>query len=113
MIDTFESTARTFPNKVFLTYVDASGKEASLTYRQARLIAAAMAIRLRGKGVHRGDYVSVDLPNCAEYVLLALAAAYGSFTLVCLNHRLTSSEKISRLFDLEREGVRIACRVDL
>lgn len=113
MIDTFESTARTFPNKVFLTYVDASGKEASYTYRQARLIAAAMAIRLRGKGVHRGDFVSVDLPNCAEYVLLALAAAYGSFTLVCLNHRLTSSEKISRVLDLEREGMRIACRVDL
>ncbi len=113
MIDTFESTARTFPNKVFLTYVDASGNEVSYTYRQARLLSAAMAIRLRGKGVHRGDFVSVDLPNCTEYVLLALAAAYGSFSLVCLNHRLTSSEKLTRLLDLEREGLRVACRVDL
>ncbi len=112
MIDVFESTARTYPNKVFLTFVDASGHEAKYSYRQARLLASAMAQRLRGKGVRRGDYVSVDLPNCAEYVLLALAAAYGSFSLVCLNNRLTSTEKLARLLELEREGIRVACRVD-
>lgn len=112
MIDVFESTARTYPENVFLTFVDASGHEVKYTYRQARLLAAAMAQRLRGKGVRRGDYVSVDLPNCAEYVLLALAAAYGSFSLVCLNNRLTNTEKLARLLELEREGIRVACRVD-
>ena len=112
MIDAFESTSRTYPNRAFLTFVDASGAEASYTYRQTRLLAAAIARRLRGKGVRAGDYVSVDLPNCAEYVLLALAAAYGSFTLVCLNNRLTETEKITRLLELEREGMRVAYRID-
>lgn len=112
MIDAFESTARAYPNKVFLTFVDSSGSETSYTYRQTRLLAAAMARRLRGKGVRRGDCVSVDLPNCPEYVLLALAAAYGSFSLVCLNNRQTASEKMVRLLEVEREGLRVACRVD-
>lgn len=112
MIDAFESTARAHPNKAFLTFVDSSGSETVYTYRQTRLLAAAMARRLRGKGVRRGDCVSVDLPNCPEYVLLALAAAYGSFSLVCLNNRLTASEKMIRLLELEREGLRVACRVD-
>lgn len=112
MIDAFESTARIHPNKVFLTFVDSSGNEVAYTYRQTRLIAAAMARRLRSKGVRRGDCVSVDLPNCPEYVFLALAAAYGSFSLVCLNNRQTSSEKMVRLLEIEREGLRVAYRVD-
>lgn len=112
MIDAFESTARIHPNKVFLTFVDSSGNEVTYTYRQTRLIAAAMARRLRSKGVRRGDCVSVDLPNCPEYVFLALAAAYGSFSLVCLNNRQTSSEKMVRLLEIEREGLRVAYRVD-
>ena len=112
MIDVFESTARTYPDKVFLTFVAKGGGEVSYTYRQARLLAAALARRLMDKGVRRGDYVSVDLPNCPEYVFLALAAAYGSFSLVCLNHRLTATEKLTRLLELEREGLRVACRVD-
>ncbi len=112
MIDVFESTARTYPDKVFLTFVDAEGGEVSYTYRQARMLAAAVARRLMDKGVRRGDYVSIDLPNCPEYVFLALAAGYGSFALVCLNHRLTATEKLTRLLELEREGMRVACRVD-
>ena len=112
MIDVFESTARTYPDKVFLTFVDAEGGEVSYTYRQARMLAAAVARRLMDKGVRRGDYVSTDLPNCPEYVFLALAAGYGSFALVCLNHRLTATEKLTRLLELEREGMRVACRVD-
>ena len=112
MIDVFESTARTYPDKVFLSFVDEDGGEVSYTYRQARLLAAAIARRLADKGVRRGDYVSVDLPNCPEYVFLALAACYGSFALVCLNHRLTATEKLTRLLELEREGLRVACRVN-
>ncbi len=112
MIDTFESTARVYPDREFVTCVDAAGNEESLTYRQARLLAAAMARRLREKGVREGDCVSVDLPNCLEYVLLALAAGYGSFTLVALNHRLTEPEKLARLMELERSGVRVALRID-
>ena len=112
MINAFESMVRTNPDEVFFTFVSRDGSEHSYTYRQARLTAAAIARRLHGKGVRRGDCVSVDLPNCPEFVLLALAAGYGAFALVVLNNRLTASEKLSRLLDLEGSGVRVACRID-
>lgn len=112
MIDLFESTAQARPESVFLSYVNSAGEEMTFTYRQTRLLAAQLARRLRDKGVFPGDMVSVDLPNCPLYVMLALAAAYGGFGLVALNHRLTDAEKLLRLLELERCGVRIAYRVD-
>lgn len=112
MIDVFESMARTYPNRAFFTFVDAKGMEVTYTYRQARLAAAAVARRLRTLNVRAGDYVVVDLPNCPEYVFLILAAAYGSFTLVTLNQRLSEGEKTKRLMGLERGGVRVAFTID-
>ena len=109
MINAFESLVRTDPDGVFFTFVARDGSEHSCTYRQARLTAAAIARRLRSKGVGRGDCVSVDLPNCPEFIFLALAAGYGAFSLVVLNNRLTSAEKLSRLFELESSGIRVAC----
>lgn len=112
MIDIFESTAQARPDSVFFSYVDRRGEETSYTYRETRLLAAQLARRLRDKGVFPGDMVAVDLPNCPMYVFLALAAAYGSFGLVALNHRLTAAEKLTRILELERCGVRIAYRID-
>ena len=112
MIDIFESTAQARPDAVFFSFVDRAGEETAYTYRQTRLMAAQLARRLRDKGVFPGDMVAVDLPNCPLYVFLALAAAYGGFGLVALNHRLTDAEKLMRLLELERCGVRIAHRVD-
>ena len=112
MINAFESLVRTNPEGVFFTFVARDGSEHSCTYRQARLTAATIARRLRSKGVGRGDCVSVDLPNCPEFIFFALAAGYGAFSLVVLNNRLTSTEKLSRLFDLESSGIRVACRID-
>ncbi len=112
MISAFESTAKASPNGAFFTFVENDGTEHLFTYRRARLLAAQIAHRLRGKGVHRGDCVSLDLPNCPEFVLLVLAAGYGGFSLAVLNNRLTASEKLSRIFDLETRGLRVTCRVD-
>ena len=112
MIDIFESTAQLRPEAVFFTAVDRRGNETAYTYRQARLIASQLARRLRDKGVFPGDAVAVDLPNGPMYVFLALAAAYGGFALVALNHRLTDAEKLTRVLELERAGLRVAYTVD-
>lgn len=77
------------------------------------MLAAALAWHLRHRGVARGGAVAVDLPNSPMYALLVLAAAYGGFFLVALNHRLTDSEKLSCVLELRRSsGVGIACHVD-
>ncbi len=112
MIDLFENTVRIHPDQVFATFVNAAGAEASYTYRQVRLAAAALARRLQAMGVGRGDAVVVDLPNNLEFLLFVLASAYGSFTLVTLNHRLSSAEKHMRLLELEHEGLHVSCTVD-
>lgn len=113
MIRAFESMVRRYPQRTCFTYVDEVGLETSYSYRETRMLSAALARHLQTRGVHRGDCVAVDLPNCSLYVLLMLAAAYGSFTLVTMNNRLTSGEKLARLLELERcPDVRVSFRID-
>ncbi|WP_080800784.1 o-succinylbenzoate synthase [Arabiibacter massiliensis] len=113
MISAFESSVRQHPQRTCFTYVDEAGEERAYSYRETRMLSAALARLLQDRGVRPGDCVSVDLPNCAAYVFLVLAAAYGGFALVTLNNRLTSAEKYARLMEIERKpGMRVALRID-
>ncbi|MDO4290198.1 MAG: AMP-binding protein [Eggerthellaceae bacterium] len=112
MIDQFESTVRLKPDRVFFTFVDSAGREHAYTYRQTRLIASTLAMKLHATGVRSGGRVVIDLPNGPAWVFFLLAAAYGSFTLVALNQRLTEAEKTTRLTGLKRGGDRIDFSVD-
>ena len=114
MIGAFESTVRQFPQRTCFTYVDEAGNETAYSYRETRMLSAALARLLLDRGVRPGDCVAVDLPNDPAYVLVMLAAAYGGFALVALNNRLTDAEKYSRLLDIDRKpGVSLASlRVD-
>ena len=113
MISAFESMVRRYPQRTCFTYVDEAGQEAPYSYREVRMLAAALARYLQSKGVQRGGCIAVDLPNCPLYVMLILAAAYGSFTIVTVNNRLAPGEKLARLLELERcLGERVAFRVD-
>lgn len=112
MIDVFESTARSTPDAIFFTFIADDGTHLPCTYQQARLVSAALARRIRKLGVRPGELVVADLPNCPEFIFLVLAAAYGDFTLVTLKHSLTKTEKLSRVLELERDGLRIGLQVD-
>ena len=77
------------------------------------MLSAALAWNLRRHGVRAGSAVAVDLPSTPMYVFLILAAAYGGFSLVALNNRLTSNEKLTRLLELKRvSGLQVAYQVD-
>ncbi|WP_232501772.1 AMP-binding protein [Eggerthella sp. YY7918] len=109
----FESMVRRCPDRTCFTYVDEDGSEVTYSYREMRLLSAAIARSLRDRGVGPDDHVAVDLPNCPAYVFLILAAAYGGFSLVALNNRLTEGEKLARLMELERVvGSPITTRID-
>ncbi|OUO89535.1 o-succinylbenzoate synthase [Gordonibacter sp. An230] len=113
MISAFESMVRRHPQRTCFTCVDEAGEARAYSYRETRMLSAALARRLQHRGVSPGDSVSVDLPNCAAYVFLVLAAAYGGFSLVVLNNRLTAGEKLGRLMEIERKpGVNVALRID-
>ncbi len=102
MIGVFENMVRLNPQRTCFSYVDKDGNIEALSYRETRMIAAGLASLLRRRGVALGDAVAVDLPNQPACVFLLLAAAYGGFTLVTLNNRLTDAEKQARLLDLQR-----------
>ncbi|MCI8367361.1 MAG: AMP-binding protein [Eggerthellaceae bacterium] len=112
MIEFFERTARLAPSKDFLTFVDTARRKEIYSYRQVRMLSAFLAFHLQEHGVKPDDAVVVDLPNSPAFVCLALAAAYGRFTLVCLNQRLTAPEKKARIQELSLLGVKVAARID-
>lgn len=113
MIGVFENMVRLNPQRTCFSYVDKDGNIEALSYRETRMIAAGLASLLRRRGVALGDAVAVDLPNQPACVFLLLAAAYGGFTLVTLNNRLTDAEKQARLLDLQRSrAFNVACTVD-
>lgn len=102
MIGEFESMVRLNPQRTCFTYVDETGAVDALSFRETYLFSAGIARLLRRRGVRRGAAVAVDLPNSPAFVLLLLAAAYGGFSLVALNNRLTDAEKRARVADLQR-----------
>ena len=112
MIDVLESSVRIDPDGVFFTFVDEGGTETAFTYRFTRLVSAALARRLQALGARPGEVVAVDLPNSPELIFLTLACAYGGFTLMLLNRRLTAGEKLSRIMEIGRDGRRVACQID-
>ena len=113
MIGVFENMVRLNPQRTCFSYVDKDGNIEALSYRETRMIAAGLASLLRRHGVALGDAVAVDLPNQPACVFLLLAAAYGGFTLVTLNNRLTDAEKQARLLDLQRSrAFNVAYTVD-
>lgn len=113
MIGVFENMVRLNPQRTCFSDVDKDGNIEALSYRETRMIAAGLASLLRRRGVALGDAVAVDLPNQPACVFLLLAAAYGGFTLVTLNNRLTDAEKQARLLDLQRSrAFNVAYTVD-
>ena len=113
LIEAFERTTRRFPQRTCFTFVEDDGAEVAYSYREVRMLAAALAWHLRHRGVQRGSAVAVDLSNGPMYVMLLLAAAYGGFFLVALNNRLTSGEKLTRVLELKRAaGITPAYSVD-
>lgn len=63
-----------------------------LTHAQLDRRAEAIAQGLYALGLKRGDRVAVMLPNCADYIAVALACAKGALCMVPVNYRFTGAE---------------------
>lgn len=71
------------------------------SFRRSNIAAAALARQLERHGMKAGGTLACNMYNCTELVLLALAAAYGGYTLALLNPRLSADERQVRLVELE------------
>lgn len=84
-----------------LFYVQRDGRSLTMSYRRTRYAAAALARECKKHGIGEGSTVACSLHNGIELVLLAIAAAYGGFTLALFNPRLSYDERALRLAELE------------
>lgn len=83
----FESSARQFPDRVFL-----SDGSAALTFRDAWLASGKIAGSLLALGLRRHDRLALWLPNSPQWVLVALACARLGILVVTVNTRNKADE---------------------
>lgn len=100
MITALEHLAQVNGSKIFF-YNQSDKDTRPFSYAQTRMFAAALAQELAKRGVVEGSHVACLLYNGPEFVFLALAGAYGGFTVATLNPRLSAEEQQLRKVELE------------
>lgn len=73
--------------------------ERVLTHAVLDVLANRLANALLSLGLRRGDRIGVVLPNCPEYVAVAIACARTAIVMVPLNYRFTADEYAAQLED--------------
>ena len=81
--------------------IDATNAYRAIPLRELVASAKERAELFTASGVGKGGWVSTDGENSVAFVELLLAAAYGGFTVVALNARLTEEEKCDRIRSIE------------
>ena len=74
-----------------------------MTHRELDVASNRLGRVLLSKGLTRGQRVAVVLPNCMEYVAIAIACAKAGLTMVTLNYRFTTNEYAIQLQDCAAE----------
>lgn len=100
----FRAAADAHPHRTAV--VDRLGQR-RVTYGDVDRLAAAMTVRLASLGVVRGDRIVMQLPNCLEAVLVALAASHLGATVspVLPNYR---TKELSHILGLTEAKLLIA-----
>jgi long-chain acyl-CoA synthetase len=70
-----------------------------MTHLELDRAARRLGLILLARGLKRADRVAVVLPNCMEYVVIAIACAKAGLTMVTLNYRFTAQEYATQLSD--------------
>ncbi len=85
LVDVFERTCRTFPQKEFIVFEDRQGTVESFTYERAEALVNSYASILVSHGITPGERVLVHLHNCPAWIFIWLACARLGAVMVPLN----------------------------
>jgi len=86
--------SRREPNKVAIFW-----RGESLTYAQLDERSTQLAQGLLTLGLKKGDRLGVLLPNCPDYIVIAIACAKAVICMVPVNYRFTSAEVFQQIDD--------------
>jgi acyl-CoA synthetase (AMP-forming)/AMP-acid ligase II len=102
LIDHFEETARTTPEREFLYFAAPDpGDDAVMSYAEADRRASATARQLRARGISRGDVVALMLPNGPDWLIWYLACQKIGAITCGLNSQLLVPELVANVDDVE------------
>jgi cyclohexanecarboxylate-CoA ligase len=92
LLDHLDAAVAANADKIAVTALEVmTGQQRSCTYRQLDLLSKRVAAALVATGVEAGDVVSIQLPNCIEFMVLHLAclrcAAITNPLMPFLRHR--------------------------
>lgn len=74
LLDFLDAAVSRFPDKIAITALEVdSGRQTSCSYRQLNRMSKRVAAGLASMDVREGDVVSMQLPNCIEFVIVHLA----------------------------------------
>ncbi len=83
-----------------------NGMNGTLTFGQADQMSDAMAVYLRDiAGLHVGDRVAVQVPNCLSYPVMAMAIFKAGCVLVNVNPLYTAEEMTKQFQDAEPAAI--------
>lgn len=69
----------------------------TLSHADLQSLSNRVANKLLALGLARGDRVAVVLPNCPEYIAIAIGCAKAAVAMVTLNYRFTASEFVEQI----------------
>ena len=69
----------------------------TLSHADLQALSNQVANQLLAHGLERGDRVAIVLPNCPEYIAIAIGCAKAAVAMVTLNYRFTASEFIEQI----------------
>ncbi|MCX8195677.1 MAG: long-chain fatty acid--CoA ligase [Acidilobaceae archaeon] len=100
-----DDSASSYPNNVAFHFL---GRD--VTYREFQDSALRFASYLKSKGVERGDFVALFLPNSPQFAIAYYGALYAGATVTPVNPLYTAREL---RFQLEDSGARVLVALDL
>ncbi|WP_076756950.1 AMP-binding protein [Edaphobacillus lindanitolerans] len=99
--DILRRAAERFPDRHAFTFLDATGKEEQISYRDLNEQVNRAANALSEKGIQKGDRVVAVGRNSPEFVIMAFAAMKLGAWITPLNFMLNSAE-LARLIEAAR-----------
>lgn len=100
LADTLRESVKTYPDSLVYEFMGTTS-----TYREFEKNVIAFANFLIQNGIQKGDKISINLPNCPQFLIALYGAFYAGVVVSGLNFLLQPNEIIYQLSDCEAKAI--------